>query len=135
MTYPANQVGGQIWFNAIFDAGPSVGKIRRPIFNDRIVTTPGDVAVEPYDYMIVMKKTVSQATTITLPSIALWMRQPYGMIPLLIKDGKGDADVYNITITPYGSDLIDGLASWVIASQLAAVQLRPLSDLSGWSVL
>lgn len=135
MSYPANQPGGQIWFQAIFDGGPSIGKVRRPVFNDRIITAAGNVNVEPYDYLILVKKTVGAATTVFLPLVSLWMRQPYGMTPLLIKDGKGDSDVNPITLTPAGSDLIDGLASWQLAGPYSAVQLRPLSDLTGWSVL
>lgn len=72
----------------------------------RIITAAGAVTVNSTDNIIIINKTVGAATTVNLP---------VGVTNTVftIKDGKGDALVNNITITP-ASGNIDGLANYVI---------------------
>jgi hypothetical protein len=60
--------------------------------------------------IIVVNKTSGAATTINLPPVIA------GQTPVIIvKDGKGDASTHNITVTPHGSDTIDGASSHIIS--------------------
>lgn len=125
-------VQGQTWTYGKFDMGPTYGLVRRPLFQDLIITEAGDYTVQPYDFQIIIRKTVPEITTVFLPDITLWMRQPFGMWPLIIKDGSNNAQDFNITVTPFGSQKIDLLDSFVIIENGLCMTLRPLSDLSGW---
>ena len=52
--------------------------------------------------------------------------------PIRVKDIKGDAATNNITITPNGTDTIDGLSSLVINSNYGGYFLYPVSG--GWTL-
>lgn len=130
MAYPANAVAGQIWFQGLIDGGPSIGLVRRPLFNDRVVTAAGVTAIEPYDFLVLLNAAALQ--TIQLPDVVLWMRQPYGQFPLLIKDRGMNASAFNKTVLPFGAQTIDGLPNLKIISDGGFAYLRPYSDLSGW---
>jgi len=73
--------------------------------NERVVTS-GDVEVFPDDFVILINKSPDEATTVTLPA------DPVNQI-LVIKDAKGDANSYNITIDGNGKD-IDGAPTYVL---------------------
>lgn len=68
------------------------------------------------------------AITIDLPKGA-----DRSQVPLTIKDSSGDALTNNITITPNGSETIDGLAAYTINAAFGAVRLIPLTG-GNWMV-
>lgn len=120
---------------AMIDGGAEWGQTRRPLFTQRLITSGAAFDVNPFDAHIIINKSVSGATTCRLPPASQWMTLPSGVIPLLIKDGKGDAAVNNITLLPYGTDLIDGLPSLVIVSNFGSARICGLLSLDGWSSL
>jgi hypothetical protein len=126
--------GLQKFFIIMLDGGPQFGNIRRPFMADRIITSGATVPVGEFDTCIMVKKTSGSPTTVTLPDVSVWLTQPWGIFPVIIKDAKGDAATNNITITPFAGQTIDGLTSLTIAGDYASVCLRPLSDLSGWAI-
>jgi hypothetical protein len=75
----------------------------------RIVTAAGAATLTTADRenYVVINKTVGQATTVNLPS------SPVAGDTYTVKDGKGDAETNNITLTP-ASGTIDGAASYVM---------------------
>ena len=92
----------------------------------RVVTASGAVTVAVTDYLIVVNKTVAAATTVNLYAT------PGVGSSLIIKDGKGDANVNNITITP-AAGLIDGSASYVLVASYQAATL--VYNGTSWSVV
>jgi hypothetical protein len=81
---------------------------------------------------------VAASVTIQLPSVAVYVQQalqrPEASFEkvIVIKDIGGNAALHPITITPFGTDKIDGFSSLTIIQNRAFTQLYPLSDLSGW---
>lgn len=92
----------------------------------QVITAAGDLTIESTHRYVVFNKTVGAATGVTLPASA--DRDD----ALVIKDGKGDASTNNITITPDGSETIDGLSAWVISFDYGGVTLVPRPDGNGW---
>jgi len=64
-----------------------------------LVTASGSYTATSSDYLIIVNKTASEATTINLPAGT-------DNRVFLIKDGKGDASTHNITITVNSTDKI-----------------------------
>lgn len=114
--------------------GPTFGKVYRPVTNQREVVEAGDYTVQPYDQYIKFHKTVPAAFAVILPDLALWMKLPIGGFPLLLKDAALNAGTYEITVTPFAGQTIDGLSSYLIAADGASLYLIPNPDLSGWTV-
>ena len=81
----------------------------------RVVTAAGTVTVANTDYIVIVNKTVGAATTVDLPT---------GITNTVfeIKDGKGDANTNNITVTPAAGN-IDGSATYVISTAYGYVRL------------
>ena len=131
-TPPENSVIGQIWGWMTVDCGPTIGLVRRPMFNDRFVTTGTTYTIQPYDFQILIA--VAAPFTVFLPSVNTWMKQPWGMFPIFVKDNGLVAATHNITVDADGSDLIDGLPNVIIASNGGSLSLRPKSDLTGWDL-
>lgn len=73
--------------------------------------TSGDVYVLPTDTYIYVNKTVGSPTNVYLPS------SPLTNNPLVIKDGKGDASVNNITVI----GTVDGTVNPIIGADYADV--------------
>lgn len=96
------------------------------IVSIRIVTTSGPVTVSTTDCVVIVKKTSSAPTIVNIPALAV-----AGQI-FIIKDGKGDAQTNNITITP-SSGTIDGQATCIISTNFAAKQL--IYDGINWEIL
>jgi hypothetical protein len=91
--------------------GPALG-----LRTVRIATLPGSVSIGFGDDIVVIKKNIGAATIVNLPAFPEIGRS------FLIKDGKGDAQVHNITILP-ATGTIDGAATVVISQNYAAVSM------------
>lgn len=117
---------------ALFDAGPTLGKVRRPVYPSRIVTASETLGL--YDFQLLIKPSPAANLTITLPTARSWLNAGGGGFPILIQDQmQCGTNSKTITLTPGGSDTINGQASWSIASDYASVVLRPFPDATGWS--
>jgi hypothetical protein len=86
----------------------------------RAVTTGGPVTIAANDRAVAIYKTTGAPTAVTLPLAA----SKNG--PVIISDFKRDGATNNITITPSGAELIQGLASFTLAANGASVQLFPI---------
>ena len=91
----------------------------------RMVTGPGAVTVTGADGLIVVNKSVPGPTAVTLEA------NPVVGVQHRFKDGRGDAAVNPITISP-ASGAIDGASSFVLSQNRAAVTLE--FNGSEWSV-
>lgn len=78
------------------------------ISNNVVVTTSSNYIVLPNDYYIVVKKVTGSASTVNLPV------NPIIGKTYIIKDGKGDASINNITVLSTGGVTIDGATSKII---------------------
>jgi hypothetical protein len=97
--------------------------------SDKIIiekTDAGDVNVGPYDGIILVNKDTPEATTIDMPAAS----SKIGSVKIV--DFAGNAGTYNITITPDGSDTINGQSQWVISGDGASVVLDPVPG--GWAL-
>lgn len=81
----------------------------------RVVTAAGAVTVTSTDETVVINKTVGAATTVNLPAGVTGRTYVF-------KDGKGDAAVNNITITP-AAGTIDSAATLVINTNYGRITL------------
>ena len=96
-----------------------------------LTVTSGNVTVDADDdELIVINKTVGAATTVTLPLSADRTNRKQ----VTIKDGKGDCDVNNITVSCSGSDTIDGLSSVTLNFAFQSMTIYPYPDGSGWFI-
>ncbi len=138
ITPPQNSVGGQIWSWMNIDAGPSIGWVRRPLFNDKYLTAANTpYTVQPFDWRLLINLTVAAPFQIYLPPIATWMRQPYGLFPINVKDvGNTVNDTTGIvTVSTTDGANIDGLTSVQLITTGGSMSFEPRSDLSGWNLL
>ncbi len=55
-------------------------------------------------------------------------------IPIEIKDSTGNAAANPITVTPFGAETIDGLATYLLDSAFVAVNFKPKSG-GGYAVI
>lgn len=95
----------------------------------RVVTAAGAVTVIADDSdIIVINKTVGAATAVALPLSASRTK------PIMIVDGKGDANTNNITVSPQTGESIYAITngSAVIDGNGGSVILTPKSDGTGW---
>lgn len=92
----------------------------------RVVTAAGAITALATDGIIVVNKATGAATPITLEA------SPATGAVHIVKDGKGDAQTNNITITP-ASGTIDGSPNIIINQNRAAVTL--IFAGAEWSIL
>lgn len=119
--------------------GPTLGWAMLPVMPELIVTTAGAYTAPAFSSRILLNAAV---TSVQLPSVSQWMEAtlPLANIAafdrsLWIKDYAGNASVGNpITITPAGTDTIDGLASFQISTPNDLIRLYPMTNLVGWYV-
>lgn len=92
----------------------------------RVLTAAGPYAADPNDDILIIKQAVAAPFTVTVD----WSARAK---PLRIVDGKGDASVNNITITPAAgqSQLAIVNYSYVIDGNGASIMLTPLPDGTG----
>lgn len=91
----------------------------------RIVTTAGPVTVASDDYTLIINQTVAAVTSITLSGAQTAGRR------LEIKDGKGDAATYPITLT----GTVDGTANPTISTNYGARTIEYNATDSQWNVI
>lgn len=82
----------------------------------RVFTASGDTSIITTDNVVIINKITGGATIATLPA------SPATNQYVVIKDGKGDANTNNITISGNGKD-IDGGSSYVIGSSYGALTI------------
>lgn len=95
----------------------------------REVTAAGGVTVSADDAdIIVINKTSGAATAVTLPLAASRTK------PVMIVDGKGDANTNNITISPQTGEKIYAITNGthIIDGNGGSVILTPKGDGTGW---
>lgn len=92
----------------------------------KILTAAGPYAAQPNDEVLIIKQAVAAAFTVTVD----WSARAK---PLRIVDGKGDANVNNITITPAAgqTQMATVNYSYVIDGAGGSITLTPLPDGSG----
>jgi len=93
--------------------------IRGPMVlrNTTVQTAAGNVTVTN-ESQVIVKKDSSEATTVALPAAAALL---VGQT-VFVKDGKGDAASYPITVDPDSSGTIDGQSTYVIREAYGAAQ-------------
>jgi hypothetical protein len=95
----------------------------------RPVTAAGAVTIDAADAdIVIVKKTVGAATTVNLPLSAS------RTVPIMIVDGKGDANTNNITIVPQTGESIYAVVNQtaIIDGNGGSVILTPKGDGTGW---
>lgn len=118
--------------------GPSVGWQMSPGTNILPVTSAGPISIALGMTLILVD--FNGAVTLNLPSAkssaAGAQAQPGTFLgrPIIIVDVGGFAATGNITINPFGSELIDGLASILIRTAYGAVILNPNLTLGGYTL-
>lgn len=94
---------------------------------ERTVTAAGSVTIVFDDAdVILIKKTVGAPTSVYLPASSTRTKN------IRIVDRKYDALTNNIAIFPYLAETVMGGASYIIDSNGASVELKPLADGTGW---
>lgn len=97
----------------------TIGYSRAP----RIVTAAGPVIIGVDDAIVVLRKTVAEVTTFSLPAAALKNG------PVTIADGAGVWAVNNATILPSGVETIAGLPSLLGDANYQAFTLIPIPNI------
>lgn len=95
------------------------------VINPTIITSGASYNSVATDTRILVNKTVGSATAILLLGAASYV------MPVLIKDLKGDADVNPITVTFTGTEKMDGLSTVVINNPFGYFWFNPLTT-GGW---
>lgn len=95
----------------------------------QIITAPGNVTVAITDTLIILNKTVSQATAVNLPPSATKIGK------VKIVDYKGDSGSFPITVNNSGTEKFNGnQASWVISGAGASLVFDPIPTGIGYAV-
>lgn len=95
----------------------------------RVHTAAGNAVVAAADQCVIVNKTIGEATTVEIPAAA-----DRNGVDVMIKDGKGDADVNNITPSFDAAETCDGLSgsSLVITTPYGILWMRPRPDGTGY---
>lgn len=86
------------------------------------IQSAGPVTINAGTGIARVNQTVGAAITLNLPLAAA------KTCPVLICDWKGDAGTNAITLTPSGSEKIQGRSSWTINADNASLFLRPIPN-------
>lgn len=134
MSSPASGIVSTPTIYGKVDYGPTFGNVYRPINPKRIVTTVGQVVIQPFDVIVIIQQTIPGIFNLILPDLRLWMLYPYGGFDLILKNRNFGFDM---TVVPFGAQTIDGLVNLTVGGGQGegAVVLSPLNDLSGWDTL
>lgn len=106
--------------------GDDIEWIEHGIFVPDIITVGATVTLDANSRKIVINKTVGSATAVAMPT------SPKLGQTVLIKDGKGDAKINNITIDP-SPTTIDGFSSIVMTNNYQAFEL--LYNGTEWNIV
>jgi len=116
--------------------GPSLGWVESQVRASRTITTAGTFNVNPGDSIIFIP--VAGSVQILLPDVRAWIQEPAYQPAtgferaIWIKD-LGQAAFFPRTVTPFGSQQIDGLAqSFQIVQNRQLMRLYPMIDMTGW---
>jgi len=96
----------------------------------RTVTATPITVTAADQIMLVDTVTINAAVSVVLPAASTMT----GLRPVTIKDLTGGAGAHNITITPNGSEKIDGLSSIKISGNYGAFTIKPITT-GGWAIL
>lgn len=96
-------------------------------FTPRIITVTGPASVLATDAVLMINKSLSEATTLTLSS-----GQKIGRV-LIIKDLKGDANSNFTTILASGGETIDGILGVQMTQNYQSITF--IYNGSGWSII
>jgi hypothetical protein len=121
-------------------AGPTLGWIEVPIFQDKILTGLDlpTYRIQPWDSVLLLRLGLGGNLTILLPPSKRWYNKDYGSFSIYIKDIFGiinpTTNAIFIEVDPEGgpSEDIDGIDTYTMISPYASTMLRPRSDLRGW---
>ena len=129
--------GGNAAQNIKVYLGPSLGWVRQQVRPEQYVTTGGATTLTGGVGVVFVS--VASAVTINLPDVKSWVYESayYQATAferaIWIKDLGGNAAAFNITVAPFGSQAIDGLAqNFTIIQNRQLLRLYPLFDLTGW---
>lgn len=128
--------GGRYYQQARVYLGPTLGWVMVQVKPERTISAAGTTTLAVGDSIVFVN--VNGLVTVRLPKVADWVNEKV-LTPgatfeqaIWIKDMGGFAGAQNITVTPNGSDLIDGLASFTIVQAYMLLRLYPLNNLTGW---
>jgi len=121
-------------------AGPTLGWIEVPIFQDKILTNSNrpTYRIQPWDSVLLLRLGLGGNLSILLPPARRWYNKDYGSFSIYIKDIFGiinpTTNSVTIQVDPEGgpAEDIDGIDIYTMISPYASTMLRPRSDLSGW---
>ena len=117
--------------------GPTIGWLMLPVVPELEVTSTAALTLQPYTSRVLLKVAVTQ---INLPKVTNWVLAQYQANQaafdrsIWIKDYGYNAQAHNITITPFGTDTIDGLPTFTMLNDGDLIRLYPLTSLTGWYV-
>jgi len=102
---------------------------QRVVGGSRLVTAAGDTTMGGFDYEVIINKTVAAANAVILAANA-----PLGVMNR-VSDGKGDANVNNITISAPAGGMINGVvAPAVLNAAWGSILFRSFGG-NNWSIL
>ncbi len=119
--------------------GPSVGWVSAPSQTIVNVTVTGTTTIQRGMNLVLVS--VNATATIQLPSAkqspagAQALPGTFVITPVVVVDAGGFAGAHTITILPFGTELIDGLASITITSAYGAYVLKPNITAGGWTLI
>jgi len=124
------------WQRARVYLGPTLGWVDTQVRPSRTITAGGTFNVLPGDSVIFVN--IAALVTVNLPDVRAWVQetayQPATGFEraLWIKD-LGNAAAFNITVHPFGGQVIDNLAiDFSIVQNRQLLRLYPFIDMSGW---
>lgn len=126
---PTSPVNGDVWATStglFAQINGATSRINDQLKQVRVITASGAATASSTDEVIVINKTANETTTLTL------MASPETGKILYIKDGKGDSNLYNVTIQGNGKN-IDAGTSYTLASNWARVTI--VYNGTRWNIL
>jgi hypothetical protein len=129
--------GGTPFQRTNVNLGPSLGWVQVQIQPQQVITAGGSYSLTSGTGIVLVN--VAAMVTLNLPDVRKWMQES-AYLPatgferaIWIKDLGGNAATFNITVVPFMSQAIDGLAQlFTIVQNRQLLRLYPLADLSGW---